>query len=300
MDAKVIEDNLKVEIEGKTEEGHSHTTFYGFSGGKEAIIKHSEDQRVAREFEALKLVESTDIPVPEIMDYQVLDGDHILVTEKVDFDFPDRETWQSYEFCLNFTESAAEILNVMHSEELSRRANETDHLPDNTDRASENIREKLPKVGEYLGEDVLKTAEAIAEELSQDHGFTHADFTTENILIADRNISAVIDWAESGFTSQIRDVALFEASFIDEYVRFFHPEKVEEIRDNFRSKVNFDSKKKLELYRFHQNTVSLAYIKSGKCSLEWQKVGSVDEIEKHREKVLREDIDQVKEILKEI
>lgn len=300
MDAEEIEKSLGLKIEGKTEEGHSHTTFYGVYEGEEVIVKHSEDEKVLRELEALKLVKDTGIPTPEVLDYQERDGDHILVTKKVESSFPNRDLWKDYEFCMSFTESAAEVLNLMHSSRLDSKAREKDHLPQNTDRAAENIRSKIPKIRKTLEDDVLEVSKSIVESLSSDHGFTHADFTTENILINDGDIAAVVDWAESGFTSQIRDIALFEASFIDEYIRFFHPQKVEEIRETFRSKLNYDSSEKLELYRFHQNAVSLAYIKQGQCSQEWKKVGTVEEIERHREKILQEDLDQVREILKEM
>jgi aminoglycoside phosphotransferase (APT) family kinase protein len=300
MNAEELESALDLKIDGKTEEGHSHTTFYGSYNGEKVVIKHSDNKKVPREIEALELMEEKDIPTPEILDYKRVGCEHILLTRKIESSFPDREMWKDYGFCLNFAKSAAEILNKIHSKKVNKRAKKKKNLIENKDRASRNLSSKMDKIRRMHDGEIPEIVEIIKEKISSDHGFAHGDFTTENILINGDEISGIIDWADSGITSQTRDVALFESSYIDEYVRIFHPQKVEELREKFRSIVEFDSTEKLELYRFHQNVVILAYIRSGGCSHEWQSVGSIEEVKEHREKVLREDIGKVKQILEEI
>lgn len=298
MDISELEEEFDLEVKKQTEEGHSHTTFLGKYQGKKAVIKHSEDERTIREKEALKVTENADIRTPEVLDYMEMNGDHILITEMVDHSFPGREKWKDLEFCRKFAKSAAWMLRQIHSEELMEKAvSETEAIPENRDRALDAMKRKNHKIREDVESEAADIAVSIPEKIESEHRFTHGDFSTENILITEDGIQAVIDWAEAGFTSRLRDIALFESSFIDEYISFFHPKKVEEIRVEFRSIVEPYSTEKLELYRFHQNAVVLAFIRRGRCSEEWLKVGTLEEIESHRKKVLEQDINQARKLV---
>lgn len=300
MDISGLQDEFELEIAGATEEGHSHTTFLGTYRGKKAVIKHAEDERSVRENEALQIVEDTGIKTPEVLKYAEKKGDHILITELVNSSFPDREKWKDIDFCRRFVDSAADILKEIHSSKIMDRASQKTHIPQNRDRALNAMTAKNSKIRAEVKGDIPDLCDSITRDITSEHVFTHGDFSTENILISDNGIEAVIDWAEAGFTSRLRDIALFESSFIDEYLRFFHPEKVKEIRQKFRTTVKPEDRHKLELYRFHQNAVVLAYIRRGRCSEEWRKVGSVQEIEKHRKKVLEQDIDMARKALKAV
>lgn len=300
MDVRELEEEFDLVVESRTEEGHSHTTFIGSYRGKSAVIKHSEDARAVREKEALDVTRGSGVETPEVLNYAERNGDHVLITGMVDSEFPGRELWNNPDFCKKLVRSVAETLGEMRSTDVVEKASETVEIRENRDRALKAMKAKNHKIGEEVEGDIPGICEAITAEIDSKHVFTHGDFSTENILLSENGVEAVIDWAEAGFTSRLRDIALFESGFIDEYIRFFHPEKAEEIRHMFRSNLDIDDTAKLELYRFHQNAVVLAYIRKGKCSEEWLKVGSVQEIENHREKVLEQDLEQAKQALKKV
>lgn len=288
---------MDLEIIKQTEEGHSHSTFVGNFEGDKVIIKHSKDEKVNREKEALQILKNFSIPVPEIKEFVEEDNESVLILEMIDHEFPERQTWKDIEFCREFVDSAARILNEIHSEPVMEESSSRKYCVKNKGRALRNMREKKPKIMKNCDKDLVKICENITESVEPAEKFTHGDFTTENILLSNGKLESVVDWAECGFTSQMRDVALFEASFIDEYIRFFHPNEYNNIRDRFREKTEIEDEEEYELYRFHQNTTVLAYIRDGGCSKEWLKVGSLSEIEKHRRKILEKDKEKVREIL---
>lgn len=295
---KELEGKYPVKITGRTEEGHTKTTFKGKYNGKEAIIKYSTEEDVKREKEALKLTENTSICTPKILDYEETKKASLLIIEKIDSKFPTKEKWQDLDFCKKLTSSAAEILNQIHSEKLNQKAQKTKYCSQNQSRAINAMTRKNPKIEKELNNETFEICRQIIQKVNSSKRFTHGDFSTENILISSEGIETVIDWADCGTTSWKRDIALFEASFIDEYIRFFHPKKYQDIRKTFRKQLNNKIDSELDLYRFHQNSVILTYLKRGRCSKEWLNVGSKEEIEKHREKVVQQDQKTVKNILK--
>lgn len=296
MDVEEIEKELDLEIKRRTGEGHSHTTFLGTFEEQKAIIKISGEE-VKREVEALKIANEVGISVPEVLEFVEMEGRSILVEKLVDSSLPGREDWKEIEFCRDFLSSGAETINRIHSTELIEKAKETEHCKDNRDRAMRSMEEANSYISEEIGGESTDICRQITSNVETDHSFTHGDLYTANILISNGEIISLIDWAECGFTSRLRDIATFEASFIDEYIRFFHPSRAAEMRHEFRSEIGVTNSDKLELFRFHQNANILAHIRMGESNQEWKQVGSLDEIKKHREKILEEDLPEAKELI---
>jgi aminoglycoside phosphotransferase (APT) family kinase protein len=296
MNIEEIEKELDLEIRRKTGEGHSNTTFLGTFEEEKVIIKISGEE-LKREVEALKIADEVGISVPEVLEFVEMDGKSILVEKLVDSSFPQREEWKDIEFCRGFLSSAAKMINRIHSAELMEKAKKTEYCKGNRDRAMRSMEEANSYISEEVGGEVSDICRQITSNVETDQSFTHGDLYTANILISNGEIRSLIDWAECGFTSRLRDIATFEASFIDEYIRFFHPSRTAEMRQEFRSEIGVTNSDKLELFRFHQNANILAHIRKGELNQEWKQVGSLDEIKSHREKILKEDLPEAKELI---
>lgn len=295
-----------MEAEFKAEGGFTNKDFLGNYRGKEVFIKYSaeNEERLLKEFTVCSNIhEVSDFKVPKPLKIVSSSKGTIAIFEKINLLYPSREKWKDFNYCKRTVKKGARILNDIRGLSSSSNISNLNMLGQEVVRIEEVMKNEVPKIKSTINEETANLCCKIIKFLENERGkqeFSHNDFSINNYLFQEE-LKGVLDWENSGYYDPHRDIAIFESSIIDEYVRFFHGDKAEILREIFRNQIKEDIKReRLELYRFFQNAVIYSCLSRGECSEAWKAIGGEKEIKDYRRKLIGKRKENVRRTLQNL
>ena len=173
-----------------------------------------------RETEVLRWLAGK-LNVPEVLGFEESDEKHLLLLSEIK-GVPMSEYVETVrgdnELILELVEKAAGAMRAMH--DLSRDAcHLRQELAVKLAAARENIRRGFVDESDFDKDNQGRTAGDVYDELikkkpdAEDLVFTHGDLCLPNLMIADSEISGLIDLDRGGVADRYQDIALFLRSF---------------------------------------------------------------------------------------
>ncbi len=302
---EIIENTEDLSVDGTPKGGVKNEVRTGTYQGRPVFMKYSGPENfdaVKRGFEASRILYSnSDIRVSEPVK-MIERGDEILaISEDLDIQYPEREKWKDEEFCRSTLKKAIDILEeIQNSGDLKQRAEDSEVLSERPE-IIEGMRDEIELIEPGLDEETVELCRKVLDTLSETEStdkFSHSDLGMHNFIFEGSDLKGVFDWEYAGFFDSAKDWGKLESSVIDEFIGFFHPEKREEFRELMYEKMDEDiDRNRVKMYRFFQNAISYSYIVQGECSESWKAIGTVEEIEEYRGKLLEERKEEVKSLL---
>jgi aminoglycoside phosphotransferase (APT) family kinase protein len=288
--------------------GYTNEVRFGEYRGYKVLMKYGsggeEVENVVKGYRACEaLYGEVDFVLPEPVRLEREDGDVLAVISRIETALPSREEWKRSEHVRKTVEKGVEILNSLHSRDLSQELEDSGLLKEE-DRIEQAMRGEIPIISSESDGETLEICREIIDVLVDnpvENKFSHNDFNIDNYVFQNRELSGAFDWENCGVFDRTRDVALLESAVVDEYGLFFHGDRAEDFREDLRRNIEHDfSASRLKLYRFFQNALAYSYVSSGQCSETWKAAGTAEEMLKHRRELLDERKPAVKDALQEV
>lgn len=187
------------------------TSFVQFVSGRESerVVKCSQgpvyDDLLAREYEVLRALADTDLPVPRAFGLHREDGVAWLVTERM----PGEPLWirrrdqPDHPEHLSWMQQTGRLLAQIHCTPLPPAFPSGSATP----WREPDRRRRKRAIADSRLEDVLSEALTRDDDEEPVRTLVHGDFTLDNVLV-DQQISAVIDWGAAGPGDPAFDIAL--------------------------------------------------------------------------------------------